>query len=196
MLERHYLGREFMDDFSDYNHLQDAAITSALAAEETFLSEVQEEQKQLPHFKVTGYSYWLGLPTTIEIDRDHNYTTDRTATVEYDLFGNLESIKIDKNNDGKTDASFKRTERHGFSCLEYDKNEDGTVDAISAFGTRRVAFRAADETGQILGQVYVDQGFYGPVGVRVDLTGNGPSELNGTIDRFIPTRQLTSFGDS
>lgn len=183
------------DLFDDNNH-RDAAITGLLAAEETFLKEIQEKPEDLPHFKVTGYSDWLEQPTEVEIDRDHNHQTDGTATITYDLFGNLESISVDRNKDGKADASFHRREIDEVMSFDYDKNEDGIIDATAVVSDRLVVFRKADETGEIFGQVYIDPGFHGPAGMRVDLEGNSASELNGTIDRFIPTGQLTSFGNS
>jgi hypothetical protein len=186
-----------MSDLDFVRNNQEAAITGALVSDELFLHDAYDSQKAVPHYKVDDYNWLTGAPSHIWIDRDSDWQADGQATIDYDIFGGIETISIDRNYDGKADAVFN-CEQSGENDikLEFDDGIDGAIEAKGSFSdlngrSMRFYFENSQRRN---GQITFIPGFQGPDGMNIDSDGDYQIDTRVVMDRYVPEGKVTSFG--
>lgn len=142
-------------------------VIGALLAAEDVLDGARAEAYGTPQLNITDNTFFTGKPQTVGIDRDKDGTPDAIASIDYTVFGNLDSITVKNAKTGNTEYTLNASRVLGHAVsLTGDMNGDGkndlTVRPVKGWFSKNIARLDVDRDGdgKFEGNIDIDRGLF------------------------------------
>jgi len=115
---------------SKYNTKEaEPLVSGSLIAAELLMDEARDKAFGPPSITVTDCKFFSGKPQAVDIDRDHDGKPDATGKITYSFFGNIDKIDV-TGKDGSKEYSIQFNRFLGVvNSASLDLKGDGTTDS-------------------------------------------------------------------
>lgn len=163
-------------------------VVGAVLAAEDVLDGARAEAYGAPQLNITDNTFFTGKPQTINIDRDKDGTPDAIASVDYTIFGNLDSITVKNAKTGNTEYTLNASRFLGHAMsVTGDMNGDGkndlTVRPVKGWFSKNIARLDVDRDGdgKFEGNIDIDRGFFTRAMYSLEYDKNNDSKIDLTF---------------